>query len=119
MGQYFICGCGKFYPGVVIDVTTLPSLSAGAQIFTGERFIVRGRGFNSWPSEIVASTSEDFALNSDYSAFVIEVVEKSDSELILEVVRDYTLQADRVWSFFATPFSTPRSILSYTASDSE
>lgn len=98
-----------------MDATTLPKFQAGTQTRQGDRFIVKGRNFDLWPSEIVLTWNDEFVVEGVLpSPTIFRLVERTDTELIFEVTEPYFYNNPHEWVYFATPFSVPRSLLSYS-----
>lgn len=95
-------------------------MSAGETISEGQLFVIRGLGFLSWPTEIIAAYTEDRAINyaafdpSNQSVFTLE--SKTNSVLVMRANYTYTYTDSHTWAYFATPYETPRTILGYSES---
>lgn len=118
MGKYVVRCSDKFYASVVIDIATLPKISAGGTISEGQIFIVRGSGFLAWPHELVLAASEQYAIN--FAAFderypsILTLISKTNSVLEFRANYTQTFGEGHVWQYFAAPYETPRIILDYT-----
>lgn len=43
----------------------------------------------------------------------MKIVSKSNTELVFETLTDRTYSSNHTWTFFGSPFATPRDILPY------
>lgn len=95
-------------------MTTLPKSEDGEHWNVGDRFIVRGEGFDRWPSEVVLTYDEATAVGEGYPSIrLLGLIEKTDSMMVFEVKVAYTFHSSLVWSVFASPYNVPREVLGY------
>ena len=98
----------------MIDHTTLPKTNEGESIAVGQRFEIKGLGFNRWPDEIVLGYNQTSVVNDDISGFtLLRLVNKTNTTLVFEAVISNTYYTPHEWNSFATPFEKPRGLLSY------
>lgn len=98
----------------MIDHATLPDLPEHTSLTVGQQFVVRGLGFDRWPSEIVLSLSDYFAENgSETGINVMKLVSKTNVEMVFEVSAAHEFAEAHIWSYFASPYAAPRSLLVY------
>ena len=99
---------------MTIDAVTLPSFSAGATLEEGQHFLIKGENFGLWPDEIVLGYDENEVVNADVPSRLFRLVSKTSTELDFVVQETHTYAtAARVWSYFGSPFDSPRTLLEY------
>lgn len=98
----------------MIDRTTLPFTPNGGTLNEGQRFTVRGRGFNNWPSELVLGYTNAAVENQSLGGTTLmKLVSKNNYELVFEVLASHLYSGPLTWRIFGGPFNVPRAILTY------
>lgn len=98
----------------MIDRTTLPNMPAETSVTVGQQFVVRGRNFRYWPSEIVLGHNNGSVQGTVMpNSNIMKLVSRTDTELVFEATVDYTYPTAHLWDVFGSPFDAPREILQY------
>lgn len=114
MGAVSACCDAGFSVSVVVDAATLPKTREEETLVVGQRFVVNGLNFNRWPSEIVLGYNENFIKTQEYPGEdMMVLVERTDTQLVFEVVKQYKFTIPHDWIYFATPLGPERTILQY------
>ena len=97
----------------MVDRTTLPYFEVGDSIEAGQRFEVKGYRFDLLPDELILSYSPVSAVETQAGYRILSLVEKTDELLVFESANSHTFNTSQFYSYIATPFDIPRSIVEY------
>lgn len=98
----------------MVDLATLPKVSPGDVIGTGQQFVITGYGFDAWPSDVVLGFSlSDIQSNALAGSNMLKLISKTNTEMLFEAVDGHTYSIVHEWTFFGDGFNPPREVLEY------
>lgn len=98
---------------MTIDAATLPRFDEGATLEAGRDFVIRGKNFDNWPNEIVLGSVESEVKDSNSLQDTMMLHSRTSDSLTFRVRQTHTFSDARIWQFFGSPNTPPRTILEY------